>query len=375
MTWVGSGEKEGESFHVCFSAAQCWRGTVAEQGSAWSASKLYGGYHDDESEESGAEGEVEPPVTKPSSPSKTSQLKSPGSQAKRTASPSLVRVPLDTVNDYEASQTKSVGSGATPGIQRLPATIPLKNNPSYNLTARPHTQRPSAAQRQPWQEVNDVKAHQTRSVGKNTVQNLWSMGSGIRPGPTRNVIAGSEATVEAKAWPISPSARRNPNDTASAENLIETGRSGQQCNAIGSSGAADTVTSRSKQSGLLALMNGPAENGIAGLSGTAPAEGQLPSSIPEAQLPHNYRVKEGRKGLSVRQRQVNYKTTEPTPYRGKKLSEGLFRCKGCDRRWHSSKTYGGHGQECLKCGILQAPYKQFPLRRMPPNSRCYCHPR
>ena len=38
MTWVGSGEKEGESFHVCFSAAQCWRGTGAEQGSAWSAS-------------------------------------------------------------------------------------------------------------------------------------------------------------------------------------------------------------------------------------------------------------------------------------------------------------------------------------------------
>ena len=41
MTWVGSGEKEGESFHVCFSAAQCWRGTVAEQGSAWSASTNY----------------------------------------------------------------------------------------------------------------------------------------------------------------------------------------------------------------------------------------------------------------------------------------------------------------------------------------------
>ena len=40
MTWVGSGENEGESFHVCFSAAQCWRGTVAEQGSAWSASCL-----------------------------------------------------------------------------------------------------------------------------------------------------------------------------------------------------------------------------------------------------------------------------------------------------------------------------------------------
>ena len=38
VTWVGSGEKEGESFHVCFSAAQCWLGTVAEQGSAWSAS-------------------------------------------------------------------------------------------------------------------------------------------------------------------------------------------------------------------------------------------------------------------------------------------------------------------------------------------------
>ena len=38
MTWVGSGEKEGESFHVCFCAAQCWLGTVAEQGSAWSAS-------------------------------------------------------------------------------------------------------------------------------------------------------------------------------------------------------------------------------------------------------------------------------------------------------------------------------------------------
>ena len=38
MTWVGSGDKEGESFHVCFSAAQCWLGTVAEQGSAWSAS-------------------------------------------------------------------------------------------------------------------------------------------------------------------------------------------------------------------------------------------------------------------------------------------------------------------------------------------------
>ena len=27
-----------ESFHVCFSAAQRWLGTVAEQGSAWSAS-------------------------------------------------------------------------------------------------------------------------------------------------------------------------------------------------------------------------------------------------------------------------------------------------------------------------------------------------
>ena len=40
VTWVGSGEKEGESFHVCFSATQCWRGTVAEQGSAWSASKF-----------------------------------------------------------------------------------------------------------------------------------------------------------------------------------------------------------------------------------------------------------------------------------------------------------------------------------------------
>ena len=37
VTWVGSGEKEGESFHVRFSAAQCWRGTGAEQGSAWSA--------------------------------------------------------------------------------------------------------------------------------------------------------------------------------------------------------------------------------------------------------------------------------------------------------------------------------------------------
>ena len=39
VTWVGSGEEEGESFHVCFSAAQCWLGTVAEQGSAWSASE------------------------------------------------------------------------------------------------------------------------------------------------------------------------------------------------------------------------------------------------------------------------------------------------------------------------------------------------
>ena len=41
VTWVGSGEKEGESFHVCFSAAQCWLGTVAEQGSAWSASAVH----------------------------------------------------------------------------------------------------------------------------------------------------------------------------------------------------------------------------------------------------------------------------------------------------------------------------------------------
>ena len=38
VAWVGSGEKEGESFQVCFSAAQCWLGTVAEQGLAWSAS-------------------------------------------------------------------------------------------------------------------------------------------------------------------------------------------------------------------------------------------------------------------------------------------------------------------------------------------------
>ena len=35
---IGSGEKEGESFQVFFSAAQCWLGTVAEQSSAWSAS-------------------------------------------------------------------------------------------------------------------------------------------------------------------------------------------------------------------------------------------------------------------------------------------------------------------------------------------------
>ena len=35
VTWVGSGGKKGESFHVCFSAARCWLGTVAEQGSAW----------------------------------------------------------------------------------------------------------------------------------------------------------------------------------------------------------------------------------------------------------------------------------------------------------------------------------------------------
>ena len=39
VTWVASGEKEGESFHVCFSAAQCWRGTGAKQGLAWSAGK------------------------------------------------------------------------------------------------------------------------------------------------------------------------------------------------------------------------------------------------------------------------------------------------------------------------------------------------
>ena len=38
VTWVGSGEKEGESFHVCFSAAQCWLGIVAKQSSALSAS-------------------------------------------------------------------------------------------------------------------------------------------------------------------------------------------------------------------------------------------------------------------------------------------------------------------------------------------------
>ena len=41
VTWVGSGQKGGESFHVCFSAAQCWRRTVAEQGSTWSASIWY----------------------------------------------------------------------------------------------------------------------------------------------------------------------------------------------------------------------------------------------------------------------------------------------------------------------------------------------
>ena len=36
VTWVGegAGEKEEESFYVCFSAAQCWRGTGAGQGSA-----------------------------------------------------------------------------------------------------------------------------------------------------------------------------------------------------------------------------------------------------------------------------------------------------------------------------------------------------
>ena len=36
VTWVGegAGEKEEESFCVCFSAAQCWWGTEAGQGSA-----------------------------------------------------------------------------------------------------------------------------------------------------------------------------------------------------------------------------------------------------------------------------------------------------------------------------------------------------
>ena len=33
--------KRRREFHVCFSAAQCWLGTVAEQGSAWTASILY----------------------------------------------------------------------------------------------------------------------------------------------------------------------------------------------------------------------------------------------------------------------------------------------------------------------------------------------
>ena len=43
VTWVGegAGEKEEESFYVCFSAAQCWRGTGAGQCSAWSASNIY----------------------------------------------------------------------------------------------------------------------------------------------------------------------------------------------------------------------------------------------------------------------------------------------------------------------------------------------
>ena len=40
-TWVGSREKGWGSFHVCFSAVQCWRVTEAEQGFAWSASVLY----------------------------------------------------------------------------------------------------------------------------------------------------------------------------------------------------------------------------------------------------------------------------------------------------------------------------------------------
>ena len=45
VTWVGSGQKEGEGFYVCFSASQCWRGTVAEQGSAWSASDTITDHH------------------------------------------------------------------------------------------------------------------------------------------------------------------------------------------------------------------------------------------------------------------------------------------------------------------------------------------
>ena len=37
-TWVGSRERERGSFHVCFSAACCWRVTRAVQGLAWSPS-------------------------------------------------------------------------------------------------------------------------------------------------------------------------------------------------------------------------------------------------------------------------------------------------------------------------------------------------
>ena len=39
-TWVGSGERDGGSFHVCFSGARCWMMTGSEQGSAWSASVM-----------------------------------------------------------------------------------------------------------------------------------------------------------------------------------------------------------------------------------------------------------------------------------------------------------------------------------------------
>ncbi|OWR53953.1 zinc finger CCHC domain-containing protein 24 [Danaus plexippus plexippus] len=58
-----------------------------------------------------------------------------------------------------------------------------------------------------------------------------------------------------------------------------------------------------------------------------------------------------------------HSTDTNTPYKGKSRCFGEYRCPQCSRRWMSSNSWAGYGQECQSCKINVFPHKQTPLQK------------